>query len=152
MDPGDYDLLGLHWCHTYVDMCIPFRICHGSQIFRRLSDAVHYIMRQRGFGVIDYIDDYVGFIIPHFACSSFLSLFDLMKDLGLTISDKKLVPPGMQVVCLGVLIDTEKGAVSISPEKLHQINDMANEWLAKKTCISISCSHCLVFFYMSISV
>ena len=50
-----------------------------------------------------------------------------MKDLGLTISDKKLVPPSTQVVCLGVLIDTEKGTVSIPPEKLRQINDMVNE-------------------------
>ena len=133
-------------------MCIPFGMCHGSQIFQRLSDAVHYIMRQRGFRVIDYIDDYVGFIIPHFVRASFVSLFDLMKDLGLTISDKKLVPPSTQVVCLGVLIDTEKGTVSISPEKLHQINYMVNEWLTKKTCISISCSRCSVFFYMSISV
>ena len=98
VDPGDYDLLGLHWRHAYVDTCIPFETRHGSQIFQCLSDAVHHIMRQRGFRVIDYIDDYVGFGVPRVVRVSFTSLFDLMKDLGLTISDKKLIPPSTQVV------------------------------------------------------
>ena len=69
-------------------------------------------MRQRGFCIIDYIDDYVGFGVPSIAHASFTSLF------GPTVSEKKLVAPSTQVVCLGVLIDTEKGTVSIPPEKI----------------------------------
>ena len=101
VDPGDYDLLGLHWHHAYVNTCVPFGTRHVSQIFQRLSDAVRYIMHQRGFRVIDYIDDYIEFDIPCVACASIASLFDLMKQLGLTVSDKKLVHPSTQVVCLG---------------------------------------------------
>ena len=117
-DPGDYDLLGLHWRHVYVDTCVPFGTRHGSQFFQCLSDAVRHIMHQRGFCIIDYIDDYVGFGVPSVMHASFASLFELMKDLGLTVSEKKLVPPSTQVVCLGVLIDTVKGTVSIPPEKI----------------------------------
>ena len=134
VDPGDYDLLGLHWHHAYVDTYVPFGMRHGSHIFQCLSDAVSHIMRQRGFRVIDYIDDYVGFSVPSIAHASFVSLSKLMRDLGLTVSEKKLVPPSTQVVCLSVLIDTVKGTVSIPSEKLHQINDMVKEWLTKKTC------------------
>ena len=50
-------------------------------------------MRQKGFCIIDYIDDYVGMGVPDVAHASFNVLFQLMGDLGLTISDKKLVPP-----------------------------------------------------------
>ena len=60
IDPGDFDLLGLEWQGVYVDTCVPFGTRHGSQIFQRLSDAVRYIMRQKGFLMVDYIDDYVG--------------------------------------------------------------------------------------------
>ena len=56
--------------------------------FQRLSDAVCYAMCQWGFHIIDYIDYYFGVGIPHIARMSFVSLFDLLKDLGLTISDK----------------------------------------------------------------
>ena len=33
IDPTDYDLLGLQWNGVYLDMCLPFRMRHGSQIF-----------------------------------------------------------------------------------------------------------------------
>ena len=134
VDPGDYDLLGLHWRRAYVDTCLPFGTRHGSQIFQRLSDAVRYMMRQKGFRVIDYIDDYVGVGVPHVAHASYASLFNLMQELGLTISDKKLVPPSTKVVCLGVIINTEEGTVSIPPDKLRQINDTVKDWLTKRTC------------------
>ena len=60
VDPVDFDLLGLEWNGHYVDMCVPFGTRHGSQIFQRLNDGVRYIMHQKGFIIIDYIDDYIG--------------------------------------------------------------------------------------------
>ena len=117
VDLGDFDLLRFYWRDAYVDTCLPFETHHGSKIFHSLSDAVLYVMRQKGFCVIDYIDDYVGMAAPDFAHASFNALFQLMGDLGLTISDKKLVAPSTQVVCLDILINTENGTVSIPPDK-----------------------------------
>ena len=93
IDPGDYDLLGLEWQGVYVDTCVPFGTRHGSQIFQRLSDAVRYMMRQKGFLMVDYIDDYVGMGVPSVAWASYSALTELMGELGLTISEKKLVAP-----------------------------------------------------------
>ena len=134
VDPGDYDLLGLHWRGAYVDTCLPFGTQHGSQIFQCLSDAVRFMMRQKGFCVIDYIDDYVGVGIPGVAHDSYNCLVELMRQLGLTISKKKLVPPSTQVVCLGVLIDTERGSISITDEKLTQSCDTVKQWQGKRIC------------------
>ena len=131
IDPGDYDLLGLEWQGVYVDTCVPFGTRHGSQIFQRLSDAVRYMMRQRGYVMVDYIDDYVGMGVPSVAWASYNVLTELMGELGLTISEKKLVPPSMQVTCLGVLIDTVKGTLSIRPEKLQDITQAVRHWLGK---------------------
>ena len=131
VDPGDYDLLGLDWQGTYVDTCMPFGTRHGSQIFQRLSDAVRYIMRQKGYTMIDYIDDYVGMGVPSVAWSSYDALTHLMRELGLTISTKKLVPPATQVTCLGVLIDTVRGTIAIPPEKLADITQAVHQWLSK---------------------
>ena len=40
VDPGDHDLLGLHWgAFDYVDTCIPFGSRHGMQIFQRLHTS-----------------------------------------------------------------------------------------------------------------
>ena len=71
---------------------------------------------------------------PDVARASFVSPFNLMNELGLTISDSKLVAPSTKVVCLGVLIDTENGTVSIPPDKLLQINDTVRHWSQRTTC------------------
>ena len=130
VDPGDYDLLGLVWGGHYVDMCILFGARHGSQIFQRLSNGVRFMMRQKGCTIIDDIDDYVGVGILSVAMASYAAFIELMNDLGLTISQKKLVSPSTQVTCLGVLIDTVNGTVSIPPDKLLDVTDTVRQWLA----------------------
>ena len=93
IDPGDYNLLGLQWNGTYVDTYLPFGTRHGSQIFQWHSDAVSYVMRKRGFSMINYFDDYVGVGVPSVGFKCFDYLTSLMRELGPTISEKKLVPP-----------------------------------------------------------
>ena len=93
---------------------------------------VVFMMRRAGHSVINYIDDYVGFGIPSDAKSSYDHLYDLLDRLGLTISQKKLVPPSTSVICLGVEIDIEKGSISIPQKKLCQICDTVCEWKNKK--------------------
>ena len=78
-------------------------------------------MHQKGFQMIDYIDNYVGVCVPSVAWASYEALLALMAQLGLTVSEKQLVPPATCVMCLGVMIDTVKGTIAIPPEKLATI-------------------------------
>ena len=114
-----------------VKQNVPFEMHHGSQIFQHLSDAVRFIMHQKGYKMIDYIDDYVVVGVLSIAWKTYDALMQLMHKLGLTISSKKLVPPAMQVMCLGVLIDTVKGTIAILPQKLEQVNQAVSQWLGK---------------------
>ena len=79
--------------------------------------------------MIDYIDDYVGIGVPSIAWASYEALLELMDQLGLTVSKKKLVPPSTCVTCLGVMIDTVKGSIAIPPEKLTTILSEVHHWL-----------------------
>ena len=114
-------------------MCT-FGTCYGSQIFQRLSDAVCYVMHPYRFCVISYIDDYIGLGMPDVVHASYDCLFQLMKDLCLSISIKKLVAPSTKVVYLGVLINTEADTVSIPPDKLCQITDTMRQLLTRASC------------------
>ena len=125
VDPRDYDLLGVNWGVTFIDMRIPFGSRHGSQFFQRTSDAVN---------VINYIDDFLGYGTPSVPRKSFDALVDVMTQLGLTISQNKLVEPTMKAVCLGILVDTVAGTVAIPPEKLDVVKEMVREWRGKKWC------------------
>ena len=134
VDPRDYDLLGLSWDATYIDTRIPFGSRHGSQFFQRASDTVRHAMRQRDVDVINYIDDFLGYGTPDVARRSYDALLDVMNQLGMTVSEKKLVAPTTRAVCLGILIDTVDGTVAIPPEKLQDIKNMVKQWKGKKYC------------------
>ena len=134
IDPFDYDLLGLYWDGFYLDKNLPFGTRHGSQFFQHMSDAVRYIMRQRGFDILNYIDDCLGFGVPSVAKKSFDALSDVLSDLGLTISQKKLVPPSTKTTCLGIEINTVLGTLSIPEDKFAQIKAEVVNWAGKKSC------------------
>ena len=134
VDPRDYDLLGVNWGATFIDARIPFGSRHGSQFFQRASDAVRHVMRQQNVDVINYIDDFLGYGTPSVARHAFDALLDVMKRLGLDISEKKLVHPTTRAVCLGILIDTIEGTVAVPPDKLEAIKSMIIEWRGKRSC------------------
>ena len=131
IDPLDYNKLGLNWDGYYFDFCLPFGFKHGSKIFQRTSDAIRYIMAKQNHDIINYIDDLIGFGLPSTVYNSFNYLCHLLQELGLTISDKKLVSPSTLVTCLGVQIDTVHGTISVPPEKLQKIVQMCLNWEEK---------------------
>ena len=45
---------------------------HGSDIFQRLSDAIRYIMKEKGYLVTNYIDDIIGQATPSQVQKSFV--------------------------------------------------------------------------------
>ena len=112
-------------------MCVLFGMHHGRKISQRVSDAVCFMMRQSGYTMIDYIDDYIRMGIPSVASMSYEFLLQLMQCLGLIVSDKRLVPPGMRVTCLGALIDMVCGTIETPADKLQQINVTVQQWLSK---------------------
>ena len=50
-------------------------------------------MRQRHYDVINYIDDILGIGLPSQIDASFDALRQLLQDLGLQVSEKKLESP-----------------------------------------------------------
>ena len=98
-----------------------------------ISIAVHHMMRQRQFGVINYIDDIFGIDLPIIPVASFDTLHHLLHDIGFDISLKKLERPSTRLNCLGILIDAENFTVSIPPEKIKQIIDVCDAWCQKST-------------------
>ena len=96
VDPGDYDLMELEWNGFYVEKSVALGMRHGSQILKRLSDTVRFIMRSSGFTIVDYIDDYIHVGVSSVTSASYAFLLQLMQCLGLTVSEKKLVPLGLE--------------------------------------------------------
>ena len=107
----------------FIDLSVAFRYRHGSKIFQRCTDAVRYIMTKNDFPN-NYIDDLVYTGFPSNIQQAFHFLKGLLTDLGLKISQKKLVSPDTVVVCLGILINIVDRTLSIPGKKLLEIKNV----------------------------
>ena len=75
---------------------------------------------------------YIG--LPSSVDQAYHSLLDLLQELDLEISQKKLHAPDTKVVCLGILIDTIQRTMSILQDNLEQIIKMCTDWSDKRVC------------------
>ena len=134
IDPDSYFLLGLKFDKYYLDTCLPFIFRHGSAIFLRITDSIRYIMAQAGYSVTNYIDDLIGNATVSQAEPAFRKLEKLLQELGLTISQSKLVAPITKYVCLVIEVDTVNSTLSIPQQKLTEILAVCQQWRNKTQC------------------
>ena len=136
IDSRDIDLLGLIFQDQYfIDRLVPFGYRNGNKIFQRCMDAVRFTMQQHGFPhLFNYIDDLIYTGLPSNIHNSFHFLLNLLQELGLEISRKKLVPPSTSMVYLGIHIDTINRTLSIPDQKLAEIVDICKSWVSKTYC------------------
>ena len=129
IDPGDLDLLGLKLGSYYIDRTLAFRFRHGCVFFQRCTDAIQYIMDYK-FGypnLYNYTDDLIYPALPHEIHEVYADLINLLNDLGLEVSQKKLVPPTSKVIEINVVNKT----LSIPHQKFEEIINICNMWVPK---------------------
>ena len=146
VDPGDIYLLGFQVDRRqYIDVSTPFGFRHGSLFFQRCSDAIRYIMTSHGYkGLFNYIDDLIYTGLPSEIHDSYQFLLNLLQELGLDISYKKLIAPATSVVCLGILVDSVNKTISIPEQKLQEIIHTCSSWASKTYCSKNEL--CLVYY------
>ena len=106
IDPSDLDLLGLYWDNYFLTCLVPFVFKHGFSIFQCLSDSVCFLMAQEGHNIWNYINDFLCISLPSKINYTYVRVQELLAELGLTVSSKKLVPPSTQVTCLDIVVNT----------------------------------------------
>ena len=84
------------------------------------------------YALLNYIDDLIYCGLPSTISTSYQFLLDLLQELGLDISHKKLCPPSTKVICLGILFDTIHRTISIPDSKLQEICTVCNLWSDKR--------------------
>ena len=93
--PLSTPLLGIrHDNAFYVDVCPSFGCRTSAMVCSRTTSAVVWLMRQRGFTVLCYLDDFVGVAKTEaLAKEAYHTLLALLKYLGLNVSLHKCIEP-----------------------------------------------------------
>ena len=122
VDPADGLKLGISWeGKFYIDGSAAFGWVHGSASFKLLSDAVAYIMKQKGYRLFWYIDDYIVVLPKSKAGKAFNDLCELLLELGLPTSIEKQTAPCTRLTCLGIDVNIDTNTISMGQEKIEAI-------------------------------
>jgi len=133
--PGDYYLLGYTWRDKYYfDTVLTMGLRTAAMACQRTTNAVSWILQQQGHTVFNYLDDFIGVASPESASRAFNDLASTLTRLGLEESSSKSCSPSTKMVCLGVEFDTDQFTLSVSVERLRDIDILLDNWLTRKSC------------------
>lgn len=89
-------------------------------------------MRQAGFNVFAYLDDFAGCSSSYQHATQAYSYFKhLMQKLGLQLAENKCHPPATTVTWLGYTLDTKKMQISIPKAKIDEVHSECVTWLTR---------------------
>ena len=132
LDPADVMKLGI--CHEgkyYIDKSLAFGAVHGTAIFQRITDAIRNILRSEGIIIWNYIDDLFACAEESEADYVFCRMYELIEQLGLPINPDKVVSPTTIMTCMGIRIDAENKTLSLTKEKLHELQLLCDNFVNK---------------------
>ena len=84
--------------------------------------------------LLNYINDLIYIGLASKIHDYYAFLLHLLQDLGLEVSDSKLVLPSTCVTYLGIQVDTIHRTISIPDEKLQDIKSLCRSWTGKRNC------------------
>ena len=122
VDPADYPLLGM--CidgALYFHTCLPFGLRSATLICQRTTKSVVHILNNEGISADVYIDDFYGAESPACSQRSFQRMNSLFDELGLQAAPEKDTPPGHQMLCLGIWINTLDMTLSVPSFRVAEL-------------------------------
>lgn len=121
--PQDRHLLGCRWQGSlYVDTALPFGLCSAPKIFNAVADAVAWCFLRDGASFVDhYLEDYVTVGAPGTReCEVNLQI--IRRVAGIPLAEDKCAPPSTCMVFLGIEVDSVRGELRLTQEKLERIH------------------------------
>ena len=136
--PDDRPLLGMEWGgQIYVDTALPFGLRSAPKIFNALADGLQWIMGQKGIqSSLHYLDDFLFFGKPKSPEGSVAlqTALRVCGQLGVPVAHHKVEGPAVQLVFLGIELDTEKMELRLPQEKLKRLQRLLFSWHQKRVC------------------
>ena len=131
--PLDYPLLGLtHNGQFWFDTGVAFGARSGALFCQRWTDAIVFIMSQKGYVCSNYLDDLRGLSLDYDdACAGYYCLGALLSLLGVEESYHKRQPPTQTPRCMGLDFDTVQLTVAVPQDKLVAIRSLVQDWLLR---------------------
>ncbi len=119
--PDDQYNLGMHYeGYFFYERCISFGIHPGPALYEFFATAVEAICKAKGIPHIPhYADDSLLISTATDAATHYALALSVFRQLGIPLSEDKLIPPSPSVEFLGIIIDCPSGQLRIPEDKLQ---------------------------------
>ena len=133
VDPVDAVKLGYMFeDEMFFDAALPMGLTSSAYIAQRITNAVIFILRNRGIHGVNYIDDIECAASVSEAQQQFESVGTLVQELGIMESTAKTTPPSTKMIFLGIQLDSVKQTMEIDRDRLASIKVEIANWMGKK--------------------
>ena len=139
--PDDFASTGLKWrfpgekVHSYMyDTRLPFGAKRAPGIFHPITQAVRRMMARKGYpDTVVYLDDWLVIAPSKEACLETMNvLLKLLRELGFSISYKKVVMPAVKLTFLGIEIDSQAMLLTLPEDKAQELQDLVVHFSGKR--------------------
>ena len=100
---------------------------------QRATNILAFICKQNGVEVLNYLDDLGGADVEGRAQGSFEFLGELLRKLGFAESGAKACSPATRMIFLGILFDTVKMVMEVTPERVQETLEEVRGWATRET-------------------
>ena len=132
VDPADYRYLGYYWDNSfYIDSVLAMGQRNAAMACSRATRAVMYMHGLDGYSGVCYLDDLIGVASSDMGMEAYLSLGNLLHELGLEENIPKACPPSTIQIVLGIEINTIEGTLSVPKDRMEEILELMTKWRKK---------------------
>ena len=113
----------------YFDTTLPMGLRSAAMCCQRITNAMKYMVENRGFDLVAYLDDMVSAEVWQWAENCFNTIRGVIAESGAEEAESKAVPPACCMLFLGILFDTLTLTLQIDQSRLNEIMELLAVWL-----------------------
>lgn len=142
VSPLDWHLLGFQWGESegqpqfYFSKVLNFGLRSAPALFDIFASTLSLFMFREGVSarICRYVDDFLVVAPSRSVCQQNLDvMLNTCHLAGFEVQPSKVTVPDQRVEFLGIVIDTRSWELSISPERVEEINTLLSSWQVRKS-------------------
>ena len=129
MDPASWPLLGITWMNMLLfDKTAVMGSRSAPYMCQRMTNFIRHIMCNINHFIANYVDDFMGLGKPPKVWTGFITLQNLLRDLGASEALQKTIEPTTQLEFLGVWFNMEDMTISVTKERMEELEMELEDW------------------------
>ena len=133
LQPNCWSMLGIFWASgIYFNKSAVMGCRSAPYMCQCTTSMIRHIMANIEYIVFNYIDDFMSIDKIKQAWKSYITLGNLLRDLGVQEALEKSVQPTTVIEFLGIIFDLIRMLLFVPSDKLHHIKVELRKWQSKK--------------------